>query len=382
MLLVFIMAAVAVSISPVSADPCTIQPSSLAYTAPQNYYSSGVIVPVSATCSFPGGQLSIVGEATDTSTNAHVGSAGAVLSAAYGINTYTGQLVFNLPPQVIGHTLQISISIYGYGGINNSIYGYSNGSPLTTSVETVKVTSTNYYNNYPSYNYPNCYYNNNCAQMYNSPGNNNQLQCPPLSVNTVQCIGNSNNYNNFYRSNPANSNNYYSNYPYYNNSNCYYNNCGYYSQSNNNQMQCVGNSNNYYGYYPYYNNPNCYYNNCGYNSQGNNNQMQCGYAICYYNNICNQMYNTCQLPVYNNQVQCVGVLSKNSSACVILKIPLYSALGSVSYQYYALQNLPSSYPAIGTWVFVAGQFNQGNNSSPTGAACPGNYINVALITPT
>ena len=277
--------------------PVHCNPSSLAYTAPQNYYTSEVVVPVSATCSFHGGQLSIVGEATDASTNAHLGSAGAVLSAAYGINIYTGQLVFNLPPQVTGHTLQISISIFG--GIYN---GFSNGSPLTTSVETVQVNpSSNYFN------YANCYYNTNCG--FNSPSNNNQLQCPSLSMyNTVQC---------------------------------------------------VGNSNNYYSNYPYNNNP-----------------------TCYYNNNCNQMYNSCQLPIYNNQVQCVGILYKNSSACVILRIPLYSAVGLVSYQYYTLQKLPSSYPAIGTWVFVAGQFNQGNNSSPTGAPCPGNYINVALITPT
>src|SRR5208337_1728420 len=180
MLLLFIMAAVAVgSISPVSADTCSIKSNSIAYTASQyNYYTSGVVVPVSVTCPFVGGQLYAVGTATDTSTAARVGSVGAALSSAYGTNIYTGQLVFSVPHQVTGHALQISISIY-FGTYN----GYSNGSPLTTSVQTVQVNSNSYY-----FNYANCYYNNSCG--FNSPGNYNQLQCPSLSMNnTVECVG-------------------------------------------------------------------------------------------------------------------------------------------------------------------------------------------------
>ena len=254
MLLVFIMAAVAVgSIDQVSADTCSIKPSSIAYTASQyNYYTSGVVVPVSVTCLFVGGQLYAVGTAIDTSTNARVGSVGAALSSAYGTNIYTGRLVFSVPPQVTGHALQVSISIY-FGTYN----GYTNGSPLATSVETMQVNSNNYY-----FNYANCYYNSNCG--FNSPGNYNQLQCPSLTM--------------------------------------------------------------------------------------------------------------------NNTVQCVGVLYQNANSCVILVIPVYSPIGLVSNQYYTLQQLPSSYPSIGTWVSVSGQLNRGSNLSSTGAACPGNYINVASIT--
>jgi hypothetical protein len=248
MLLIVIMAAVAVGNSPVSADPCTIRTSSLAYTSTPhyNYYTSGVIVPVSATCSFVGGQLSAVGKATDASTNAHVGSAIAALSSDYGTNIYTGQLVFSLPPEVTVHTLQISISIY------SDVYNepYTNGSPLTTSVETVQVNSNNYY-----INYANCYYNNHCAQIYNA----------------------------------------------------------------------------------------------------------------------------CHSPSSNDTVQCAGYLYQNPNACVELVIPIYSSVGAVSYQYYTLQKLPASYPAIGTWVSVTGQLNHGNNFSSTGRACPGNYINVTSI---
>jgi uncharacterized membrane protein YcgQ (UPF0703/DUF1980 family) len=47
-------------------------------------------------------------------------------------------------------------------------------------------------------------------------------------------------------------------------------------------------------------------------------------------------------------------------------------------QYYTLHG-QSSYPTNGTWVTVKGQMYQGYNTSPTGAACPGNYINVSSI---
>lgn len=248
MLLVFIMVAVAVGNSPVSADVCSIQPSSLAYTQPNYYnsYTSGVIVPVSATCSFIGGQLYAVGDVTDASTNAHVGSANTVLFSAYGTNIYTGQLAFSVPHEATEHTLRISISIYS--GVYNG--PYSNPSPLTTSVETVHTNYNNYYSNYA-----NCYYSNNCAPVYNS----------------------------------------------------------------------------------------------------------------------------CSSPSTNSQVQCVGYLYQDPNACVILVIPVYSSVGLLSYQYYTLQKLPSPYPPIGTWVSVTGQLTQGNNFSPTGGGCPGNYINVASI---
>ena len=166
MLFVFIMASVAVGNSPVSADPCNIQPNSLAYITPNyNYYTSGVIVPVSATCSFVGGQLYAVGTAIDTSTNARVGTAPVGrLYSAIGTNIYAGQLMFSLPPQVTGHALQISISIYSevYGVYN----GYGSAPPLTTSVQTVQVNSNSYYNNYPA----TATTTSNCG--FNSPGNN------------------------------------------------------------------------------------------------------------------------------------------------------------------------------------------------------------------
>jgi hypothetical protein len=248
MLLVVILVAIEVGSSQVSAQTCTIHPSSLAYTSSNFYYgynANGVIVPVSATCPFVGGQLYAVGYAIDPSTNVHVDSSSATLSSAYGTNTYTRQLAFSIPPEVTGHTLQILISIY-----TGAYYSYGLGTSLTTSVETVQVSPNNNYVNYAS-----CYYNNNCAQVVNS----------------------------------------------------------------------------------------------------------------------------CNSPNSNDTVQCAGYLYQNPNSCVELVIPIVSPIGLVSSQYYTLQELPASYPAIGTWVSVTGQLHQGHNFSSTGAACPGNYLNVTSI---
>jgi len=250
LLLVLIMAAVALGNNPVSADPCAITLSTSALMAQNyNYYNSyiGVITPVSATCSFVGGQLYAVGDATDTSTNSHVASANTALVSGYGVSTYTGQLVFSLPSTVIGHSLQISVSIY-----NGVIGSYMASAPaLATTAVTVQVNSSN-----------------------------------PVP-----------------------------------------------------------------------------------------------YANCYANYNCNQVYNYCRATSDPSMMQCTGYLYKDPNGCVELVSSVYSPYGFVShpYQYYTLQKLPASYPAIGTTVTVTGQLFQGSNFSSTGASCPGNYINVSSI---
>lgn len=100
---------------------------------------------------------------------------------------------------------------------------------------------------------------------------------------------------------------------------------------------------------------------------------------CYDNNSCNPIYNYCRSPSNNSTTQCVGYLYKEFNGCVELIVPIYNSHGFLSSQYYTLQNLPSTYPTIGTWVTVTGQLNQGHNSTTNGAACPGNYINVTFI---
>lgn len=270
LLLVSILAAIAVGNSPVSAQQtgCTIRPSSLAYTSPNfsygynSYVAAGVLVPVSVTCSFVGGQLYAVGSAINPSTNARVDSAAAALSSAYGTNIYTGQLAFSIPFEVTGYTLQISISIYSgvtYNYGNYGSYSYGTGVPITSSVETVQVNTNSNYVNYAS----------------------------------------------------------------------------------------------------------CYY---GYNCESNA-----------------QVVNSCNTPNSDGTVQCIGYLYENPNSCfeLVIPIPVVSSTGFVSSQYsqyYTLQQLPASYPAIGTWVSVTGQLHQGPNFSSTGAACPGNYLNVNSIT--
>ena len=250
-LFVAILAAIAVGNSPVSAQTCTIKPNSIAFMSPQynSAYYNGVVVPVSATCSFVGGQLYAVGKAVDASTNAPMGSASPVLlTSAYGTNIYVGRLSFLVPREATSYRLQVTISIY------SAYFGYSNGAmPLATSVQTGQVNPSVYYGNFE-----NCNYTNSCAQIA-------------------------------------------------------------------------------------------------------------------------QVYNACHSPTGNDTVKCVGYLYQNSNSCIELVIPIYAPYGAEAYQYFTLQKLPSSYPAIGTWVTVTGQLYQGPNASPTGAGCPGNYINVASI---
>jgi hypothetical protein len=105
------------------------------------------------------------------------------------------------------------------------------------------------------------------------------------------------------------------------------------------------------------------------------------YVGCTLDNTCNPIYNFCQSPNNNSTEQCVGYLYQNPNGCLELTIPDYSPYGMLSYQYYTLHNLPSSYPPIGSWVTVTGHSYRGNNFASNGNACPGNYINVDSITP-
>ncbi len=90
----------------------------------------------------------------------------------------------------------------------------------------------------------------------------------------------------------------------------------------------------------------------------------------------------CESTSFNNTVQCRGYIDQNQNGCVVLVIPISNPyyVESLIFQYYTLHNLPSSYPPTGTLVTVTGQLYQGYNISTSGAACPGNYINVTSIT--
>jgi biotin operon repressor len=119
----------------------------------------------------------------------------------------------------------------------------------------------------------------------------------------------------------------------------------------------------------------------GYNSQYGNCYQN---PYCYYpGNYNGNYYTTCQSTGNTNTMQCSGYLYRPSNGCVELAIPIDNGYWFESrvYQYYTLQNLPSSYNPAWRWVTVTGRLYQGYNMAPNGAACPGNYIIVNSISP-
>lgn len=218
MLLVFVIAAAVavVGSSSVSADSCVAQLGYSSLSTTQYYYNSniGINMPVSASCSSVAGQLYAVGDAYDTAVNTDLGQVNTMLTPVYGSSNYNGQLTFNLPSTILGHPVQISVSIY-----SGSPYGYGgggNGLLLATAAQRVQVDLNNDQNGYyqscgyysgcsnppPSGYYPisNCYQNsycyypgyvpsssyvdnyNYCNLMYGPTGNTG-------NSNTVRCYG-------------------------------------------------------------------------------------------------------------------------------------------------------------------------------------------------
>jgi hypothetical protein len=101
----------------------------------------------------------------------------------------------------------------------------------------------------------------------------------------------------------------------------------------------------------------------------------------YYAYVNGGYYPPCQANITNHMVSCSGFIYQAQTGCTELVVVVANANlpGSYSYQYYTLHNLSSSPTINGQFVSVPGQFHLGANSSPTGAACPGNYINVTSI---
>ncbi|MGP8068353.1 MAG: hypothetical protein ACLP5V_00535 [Candidatus Bathyarchaeia archaeon] len=135
-------------------------------TATTQYYGSNsygsyspsniqLTLPLSASCPNMGGQLWVVGNVYDTVANANLGSANSAINV--NGDNYAGQLVFTLPPSVVEHQLQVSISIY-----SNYNYGQY-GSVVGTASQTLTIHSNPSYStpdypyngNYPPYYYPN-----------------------------------------------------------------------------------------------------------------------------------------------------------------------------------------------------------------------------------
>jgi len=123
-----------------------------------------------------------------------------------------------------------------------------------------------------------------------------------------------------------------------------------------------------YGFYPGY--PE--YQNCG---------ASCPPSSSYITN-----YDTCNLNNLagsSNTFQCFGYIYQDSGGCVVLAVPLPNPpyyFENPVVHYYGLHNLPSNSPSMGSWVTVTGRWNQGTNTSTSGASCPFNYLNVTSIT--
>ena len=307
-----------------NSNSCTAQLSSS--TATYYYYNSNVAltVPVSATCSFSGGQLYAVGYAYDTSTNMAQSSANTFLTSTS--STFNGQLGFKLSSTLLGHTLQISVSVYGPTAYSASAY-YSPGNFLGCDNTSM---ACNYGLPYPPAGYsPAAAY----AQLLTSASITVQLNA--VNFQSGYAI----NY-------PANQYTYYG-YP----QSCYYQGCTYQGPN------CSTT------------NPYCYYN-------GNSGAEYCQNLGAY----CDFTYNVCQNPnTLSNQAQCSGYLYRPQNGCLELEVPVNSPYAAQVYQYYTLNNLPASYPPLGSWVTVTGSIYTGSNASNYNAACPGNYINVTSI---
>jgi len=86
----------------------------------------------------------------------------------------------------------------------------------------------------------------------------------------------------------------------------------------------------------------------------------------------------CNTGASGNNVTCSGYIFQAQNGCTVLVIPVVNPYyaENVAFQYYTLHNLPNGTATNGSWAQVSGDLFQGANTSSSGAACPGNYINV------
>ena len=113
-------------------------------------------------------------------------------------------------------------------------------------------------------------------------------------------------------------------------------------------------------------------------------QFNCGPGSSSYG--CNwpYTYDACQGTGIGNSVTCVGYLEQGPSGCVILAVPT-DTTAQPPYDHYALQNLPSSYPSMGSWVVVkggltlSGTVTRTSSSSQSNSTCPTNTISVTSM---
>src|SRR5208282_5374800 len=216
--------------------PCIAQASYPSVSSPQGNYNFAVTVPVSASCSYTVGPLYVVGDAYDTTISTDLGTVSTGLSLVGG-GSYSGQLLFSLPPSTLGHTVQFSVSIY-----NN--YNRQSGSPLATTSQSVTIGSSynqsycqSGYSNIGGTCYPSSYQSypyNNCPPGYANAGGTCYPPTYYSNCNNGYYYGGSSCYY------PGYSNNYYYSSNYYGGSS---NGNYYHGNGNNNWNHGNGNNN-------------------------------------------------------------------------------------------------------------------------------------------
>lgn len=114
--------------------------------------------------------------------------------------------------------------------------------------------------------------------------------------------------------------------------------------------------------------------------------QSCGYYGCYPAQ--GYQYTPCtSVGSGSNTVTCYGYLIQNGNGCTQISVPTTDPdywRSGLQYVHYTLQNLPTSYPSIGSWVDVTGQLNITNTSiaAANSASCSPNTLSVTSITPT
>jgi hypothetical protein len=100
----------------------------------------------------------------------------------------------------------------------------------------------------------------------------------------------------------------------------------------------------------------------------------------YYAYVNGNYFPPCQ-PDLNHRVTCSGFLEQPPSGCTELVVVVANGYipENYWYQYYTLRNVTTNAELTGQFVTVTGQMFTGSNISPTGAACPGTYINVTSV---
>jgi hypothetical protein len=204
--LILAIIAVGANSNPVYAQPCSAVLSYPVLPTTYAYSNVPIVVPISATCTANyGNQLYATGNAYDATSNIGLGTVNGALQSTDGGITFNGQLVFNLPTTIQGHTVTISVSLYSnqYGSLVTSTsetFQATTGNQQFQQIQQITTTTVTqayqypYQNQYPapySYQTP---YSNQTSDPNQVPSVQQPLQQYPYSHQWQYQTLNRNNY--------------------------------------------------------------------------------------------------------------------------------------------------------------------------------------------